>query len=101
MYFANVKNGNPTEGMGKELEIIAAVVLGGGSLSGGRGSVLGTVVGALIITVIRSGCALLSIPKHLHPHHHRLHYHLGRDRRSIATRISGVVFPNDLNVWQK
>ncbi len=34
MYFADVKNGNPTDGMGKELEIIAAVVLGGGSLSG-------------------------------------------------------------------
>ena len=62
LYFANVKNGNPIEGMGKELEIIAAVVLGGGSLSGGRGSILGTVIGALIITVIRNGCDLLSIP---------------------------------------
>jgi ribose transport system permease protein len=62
LYFADVKNGNPTDGMGKELEIIAAVVLGGGSLSGGRGSILGTLVGALIITVIRSGCAQLSIP---------------------------------------
>ncbi|QEG40153.1 ABC transporter permease [Roseimaritima ulvae] len=62
LYFADVKNGNPTDGTGKELEIIAAVVLGGGSLSGGRGSILGTVVGALIITVIRSGCSQLSIP---------------------------------------
>ncbi|MCC9599738.1 ABC transporter permease [Stieleria sp. JC731] len=62
LYFANVKNGNPTDGMGKELEIIAAVVLGGGSLSGGRGSVLGTIVGALIIKTIGSGCTMLSIP---------------------------------------
>ena len=62
LYFADVKNGNPSDGSGKELEIIAAVVLGGGSLSGGRGSILGTVVGALIITVIRSGCSQLSIP---------------------------------------
>lgn len=62
LYFADVKNGNPSDGTGKELEIIAAVVLGGGSLSGGRGSILGTMVGALIITVIRSGCSQLSIP---------------------------------------
>ncbi len=62
LYFSDVKIGNPSDGMGKELEIIAAVVLGGGSLSGGRGSVLGTLVGALIITVIRNGCTLLSIP---------------------------------------
>lgn len=62
LYFADVKNGNPADGTGKELEIIAAVVLGGGSLSGGRGSIFGTIVGALIITVIRSGCAQLSIP---------------------------------------
>ncbi len=62
LYFADVKNGNPSDGTGKELEIIAAVVLGGGSLSGGRGSIFGTMIGALIITVIRSGCSQLAIP---------------------------------------
>jgi ribose/xylose/arabinose/galactoside ABC-type transport system permease subunit len=62
LYFADVKNGNPGDGTGKELEIIAAVVLGGGSLSGGRGSIFGTMIGALIITVIRSGCSQLAIP---------------------------------------
>jgi ribose/xylose/arabinose/galactoside ABC-type transport system permease subunit len=62
LYFAEVKNGNPPDGAGKELEIIAAVVLGGGSLSGGRGSVLGSVIGALIIVTIRNGCTLLQIP---------------------------------------
>lgn len=62
LYFAEVKNGNPPDGTGKELEIIAAVVLGGGSLSGGRGSVIGSVIGALIIVAIRNGCTLLEIP---------------------------------------
>ena len=62
LYFSDVKCGNPNDGTGKELEIIAAVVLGGGSLSGGRGSIVGTMIGALIISAIRSGCVLLSIP---------------------------------------
>ncbi len=62
LYLSNIKSSDPSDGTGKELEIIAAVVLGGGSLSGGRGSILGTLVGALIISVIRSGCSQLSIP---------------------------------------
>ncbi len=62
MYYANVKSVDPSSGTGMELEIIAAVVLGGGSLSGGRGSVVGTMMGALIIAVISSGCTQLEIP---------------------------------------
>lgn len=54
--------GDPTSGNGKELEIIAAVVIGGGSLSGGRGSVWGTLSGAAIMAVIRHGCVILSVP---------------------------------------
>lgn len=50
------KQGSPTSGMGMELEMIAAVVIGGGSLSGGRGSVLGSIVGALTMTTLRNGC---------------------------------------------
>ncbi|MCA9067891.1 MAG: ABC transporter permease, partial [Planctomycetaceae bacterium] len=46
-------------GSGKELVIIAAVVIGGGSLSGGRGSVIGTLTGAAMIFVIQSGCTHL------------------------------------------
>ncbi|MEX0704255.1 MAG: ABC transporter permease [Planctomycetales bacterium] len=53
--------GDPTAGAGKELEIIAAVVIGGGSLSGGRGSVLGTLSGAAIMSVINHGCVLLGV----------------------------------------
>ena len=48
--------GDPGAGLGMELDIIAAVVIGGGSLNGGRGSVLGSIVGALTMTTLRSGC---------------------------------------------
>ncbi len=53
--------GSPTSGIGAELNIIAAVVIGGGSLSGGRGSVLGSLVGALMITTLGAGCAFAEI----------------------------------------
>lgn len=54
--------GNPNGGNGQELRVIAAVVIGGGSLSGGRGSVLGTLSGAIMIQTINSGCVTLGIP---------------------------------------
>lgn len=59
--FSLVKMANPVEGVGRELKFIAAVVIGGGSLSGGRGSVLGTLAGATIMGVIVSGCSQLEI----------------------------------------
>jgi ribose transport system permease protein len=46
---------------GLELEVIAAVVIGGGSLTGGEGTVLGTLVGALMITVLGNGCSKLQL----------------------------------------
>ncbi len=49
----------PTQGSGLELEVIAASVIGGTSLSGGRGSVLGAVLGALIMAVIRNGLVMI------------------------------------------
>ncbi len=60
--FARLTIGDPTSGTGKELPIIAAVVIGGGSLNGGRGSILGTLTGALIMQVISSGCTALKQP---------------------------------------
>jgi ribose transport system permease protein len=57
--FARLSSGNPMSGIGMELKFIAAVVIGGGSLTGGRGSVLGTVTGAVMMAVIASGCTLL------------------------------------------
>lgn len=59
--FSLVKMASPSEGVGRELKFIAAVVIGGGSLSGGRGSVLGTLAGALMMGVIASGCSQLEI----------------------------------------
>ncbi|MCA9129409.1 MAG: ABC transporter permease [Planctomycetales bacterium] len=59
--FSQGKMANPVEGIGRELKFIAAVVIGGGSLSGGRGSVLGTLAGAAIMGVISSGCAQLEV----------------------------------------
>jgi ribose/xylose/arabinose/galactoside ABC-type transport system permease subunit len=55
------KQGSPTEGIGLELNIIAAVVIGGGSLSGGRGSVLGSIIGALTMTTLRHGCIYVGL----------------------------------------
>lgn len=55
------KQGSPTAGIGKELEMIAAVVIGGGSLNGGRGSVLGSLIGALTMTTLRSGCVYVGV----------------------------------------
>ncbi len=62
MQFSRLTVGDPTVAIGLELDVIAAVVIGGGSLSGGEGSVLGTIVGALIMTVINSGCAQMGLP---------------------------------------
>ena len=59
--FSRLTVGDPTVAMGLELDVIAAVVIGGGSLSGGEGSVLGTLVGAMIMTVIRSGCSQMGL----------------------------------------
>jgi len=59
LQFSRLSSGNPTSGTGMELRIIAAVVIGGASLSGGRGTVLGTLTGAAIMEVIRSGCTQL------------------------------------------
>jgi ribose/xylose/arabinose/galactoside ABC-type transport system permease subunit len=51
----------PTAGITLELDIIAAVIIGGASLSGGRGTILGTIIGTLLIGFLRNGCTLLGI----------------------------------------
>ena len=51
----------PTASLGLELDIVAAVVIGGASLNGGRGTVLGTIIGTLLISFLRNGCTLLGI----------------------------------------
>lgn len=59
--FSRLTVGNPTSGSGLELKVIASVVIGGGSLNGGRGSVVGTLTGALIMSVITSGSTALGL----------------------------------------
>lgn len=51
----------PTAGQGAELDAIAAVVLGGTSLSGGEGSIIGTIIGAMIIGILNNGLNLLNV----------------------------------------
>jgi ribose/xylose/arabinose/galactoside ABC-type transport system permease subunit len=58
---ARVMSGSPTVGTGYELDAIAAVVIGGTSLSGGIGSIAGTIVGVLIIGVMNNGLDLLNV----------------------------------------
>src|SRR5215831_3260388 len=54
--------GDPTTASGLELEVIAAVVIGGGSLSGGEGTILGTLIGCMIMSVLKNGCVHAGIP---------------------------------------
>ena len=49
---ARTTTGNPNDGIAAELDVIAVVVIGGTSLAGGRGSIVGTVIGALIIAIL-------------------------------------------------
>lgn len=61
MVTARLDSAQPNAGSGYELDSIAAVVIGGSSLSGGKGSIAGTVVGVLIIGVLNNGLVLLSV----------------------------------------
>lgn len=61
LQFAYLTGGDPTTAVGLELNIIAAVVIGGASLAGGQGTVTGTLVGALIMSVVANGCTKLGL----------------------------------------
>jgi ribose/xylose/arabinose/galactoside ABC-type transport system permease subunit len=62
LQYAYLTVGDPTTALGMELDVIAAVVIGGASLAGGRGSVAGTLIGALIMTAVANGCTKLELP---------------------------------------
>lgn len=62
MEFATLTVGDPTDSIGRELDVIAAVVIGGGSLSGGQGSIAGSLLGAALMIVIKTGCAHVGLP---------------------------------------
>ncbi len=76
---SRLNSAQPALGQGYELDAIAAVVIGGTSLSGGRGTILGTLIGALIMSVLLNGLRILSMPQEwqtvvygIHHHHRRL-----------------------------
>ncbi|MGO4591142.1 ABC transporter permease [Paenarthrobacter sp. 2TAF44] len=60
---ARLNSAQPGQGMGYELQAIAAVVIGGTSLAGGKGSIVGTVIGALIMSVLTNGLRIISVPQ--------------------------------------
>jgi simple sugar transport system permease protein len=57
-----VSAANPNSGTGYELEVIAMVVIGGTALSGGRGTIIGTILGVLILRMMRNGIVLIGVP---------------------------------------
>ena len=61
LQFSYISQGDPTTAAGMELNIIAAVVIGGASLSGGQGTIYGTLIGAAIMTVLGNGCTKLGL----------------------------------------
>lgn len=60
----NLASANPDLGRGYELDVIAAVILGGTALSGGRGSILGVVLGALLMALLSNAFVLLGMSAH-------------------------------------
>jgi ribose transport system permease protein len=65
MQMSRLRQGDPTVAIGTELDVIAAVVIGGGSLSGGEGSVAGSMIGALLMAFLRNGCQQMGWPNYI------------------------------------
>jgi len=63
MISARLGSAQPATGAGYEMQAIAATVIGGTSLSGGKGSIIGTLIGALIISVINNGLQIIMLPQ--------------------------------------
>ena len=67
VYLLRLNIGSPIAGVGYELNAIAAVIIGGTSLNGGKGSVIGTLVGACILQVLSTGLQLLGVGDNFKP----------------------------------
>ena len=65
MQMSRLRQGDPTVAVGTELDVIAAVVIGGGSLNGGEGSILGSMIGALTMAFLRNGCQQMGWPTYI------------------------------------
>jgi ribose transport system permease protein len=64
MFYAEMEGGNPVGAIGLELNIIAAVVIGGASLNGGEGSALGSIIGALIMATLVNAFTTMLVPQY-------------------------------------
>jgi ribose transport system permease protein len=60
---ARLNSAQPALGLGYELDAIAAAVIGGTSMSGGEGTILGTIIGAFIISTLTNGLRIMSVPQ--------------------------------------
>ncbi len=65
MQLARLRQGDPTVAIGRELDVIAAAVIGGASLRGGRGSIIGSLIGALLMPVLRNGTQQMGWPTYV------------------------------------
>ncbi len=65
MQFSRLTQGDPSVAIGLELDIIAAVVIGGASLSGGTGSIMGSMIGAFMMAVLRNGSNQMGWPTYM------------------------------------
>ncbi len=65
LQLSRLAQGDPSVAIGLELDIIAAVVIGGASLNGGTGSILGSMIGALIMAVLRNGSTQIGWPTYM------------------------------------
>jgi ribose transport system permease protein len=65
LQFCRLTVGDPTTALGKELDVIAAVVIGGGSLAGGNGGILGSMLGAFLMSFLSNGCTLTGVPNYV------------------------------------
>ena len=84
---ARLNSAQPTAGIMYELDAIAATVIGGTSLFGGEGTLVGALIGALIMGVLRNGLNLLNVSSFVQQFVHRRRHHRGRvDRHGAQTR---------------
>ena len=65
MQMSRLRQGDPTVAIGTELDVIAAVVIGGGSLSGGEGTIAGSLIGALVMAFLRNGSQQMGWPNYV------------------------------------
>ena len=65
MTFGRLTVGDPTTAIGEELDVIAAVVIGGASLAGGEGRIAGSILGALLMAFLANGCNLTGVPNYV------------------------------------